>query len=164
MLVHGAAGGVGTAALQIARATGANTIAVVSSDEKEAVARTAGADEVVRSDGEWLAQVRELTGGRGVDVVYDPVGGRALHRQRARPGARGPAAGDRLHRGPDPVVAVNRLLLKNVAVVGVGWGAFVFGKPELVADIAADLERMAGEGFVDPIVGATYPLAEGARP
>ncbi len=163
VLVHGAAGGVGTAATQIAKATGARAIAVVSSDAKEAVAREAGADEVVRSDGEWLAQVKELTGGRGVDVVYDPVGG-----DRFTDSVRSLAPEGRLlvigfTEGQIPSVAVNRLLLKNVAVVGVGWGAFVFDKPDLVATIAADLERMAAEGFVVPIVGGSYPLEEGAK-
>src|ERR1044072_8001543 len=74
VLVHGAAGGVGTATLQVAKGLGARTIAVVSSDEKEAVAREAGADEVVRSDGAWKDEAKELSGG-GVDVVIDPVGG-----------------------------------------------------------------------------------------
>ena len=74
MLVHGAAGGVGTASLQVAKGLGARTIAVVSSDEKEQVAREAGADEVVRSDGPWKDEAKELSGG-GVDVVIDPVGG-----------------------------------------------------------------------------------------
>src|SRR5438093_8553928 len=74
VLVHGAAGGVGTAALQVARGLGARTIAVVSSDEKEKVAREAGADEVLRSDGPWKDQTKELSG-EGVDVVLDPVGG-----------------------------------------------------------------------------------------
>ena len=163
VLVHGAAGGVGTAAIQIARATGARPIAVVSSEDKERVAREAGADEVVRSDGEWLAAVRELTGGRGVDLVYDPVGG-----DRFTDSVRSLAPEGRLlvigfTEGQIPSVAVNRLLLKNVAVVGVGWGAFIGDKPDVVARIAADLERMAAEGFVDPIVGATYPLEEGAQ-
>src|SRR5436190_3977853 len=75
VLIHGAAGGVGTASLQVAKGLGARTIAVVSSDEKEAVAREAGADEVVRSDPGWKDAARELTGGRGVDLVMDPVGG-----------------------------------------------------------------------------------------
>jgi len=75
VLVHGAAGGVGTAAIQIARGAGARTIGVVSSEEKERVAREAGADEVVRGDHDWLAAVRELTAGRGANVLYDPVGG-----------------------------------------------------------------------------------------
>lgn len=163
VLVHGAAGGVGTAAVQIAKATGARAVAVVSSEAKEQVARQAGADEVVRSDDEWLAQVKELTSGRGVDVVYDPVGG-----ERFTDSVRSLAPEGRLlvigfTEGEIPTVAVNRLLLKNVAVVGVGWGAFVFDKPELVAQIAADLERMAGEGFVAPIVGGSYPLEEGAQ-
>ncbi len=163
VLVHGAAGGVGTAAIQIAKATGARAIAVVSSDEKEAVARQAGADEVLRSDGEWLARVKQLTGGRGVDVVYDPVGG-----DRFTDSVRALAPEGRLlvigfTEGQIPSVAVNRLLLKNVAVVGVGWGAFVFDKPGLVAEIAADLERMAHEGLVVPIVGGSYPLEDGAQ-
>jgi NADPH2:quinone reductase len=163
LLVHGAAGGVGTAAIQIAKATGARVIAVVSSDAKEEVARRAGADEVVRSDGEWLSGVRELTGGRGVDVVYDPVGG-----DRFTDSVRSLAPEGRLlvigfTEGEIPKVAVNRLLLKNVAVVGVGWGAFIADKPDLVAEIAADLERMADAGHVDPIVGGSYSLEEGAQ-
>lgn len=128
VLVHGAAGGVGTAAIQIARSSGARTIAVVSSDAKEEIARRAGADDVIRSDGEWLAAVRELTEGRGVDLVYDPVGG-----ERFADSVRALAPEGRLlvigfTEGQIPTVAVNRLLLKNVAVVGVGWGAFVFDK------------------------------------
>ena len=163
VLVHGAAGGVGTAAIQIARGAGAITIAVVSSDEKEAVAREAGADKVVRSDGDWLAAVRELTGGHGVEVVYDPVGG-----DRFTDSVRSLAPEGRLlvvgfAEGQIPSVAANRLLLKNVSVVGVGWGGFVHDKPELVAEIARDLERLADEGFVRPMVGATYPLEEGPR-
>ena len=75
VLVHGASGGVGTATLQVAKGLGATTIAVVSSDEKERVARDAGADHVVRSDGPWKDQAKELTGGAGVDIVVDPVGG-----------------------------------------------------------------------------------------
>jgi NADPH:quinone reductase len=75
VLVHGAAGGVGSAALQVARVLGARTIAVVSSAEKEHVAREAGAEQVLRADAGWLQQARELTDGRGVDVVLDPVGG-----------------------------------------------------------------------------------------
>src|SRR5204863_357660 len=73
-LVHGAGGGVGTASLQVAKGLGARTIAVVSTDEKERIAREAGADEVIRSDGPWKDQAKEASGG-GVDVVIDPVGG-----------------------------------------------------------------------------------------
>ena len=163
VLVHGAAGGVGTAAIQIARGSGARTIAVVSSDEKERVAREAGADEVVRSTGDWLGAARELTDGRGVDVVYDPVGG-----DRFTDSVRSLAPEGRLlvvgfAEGQIPSVAANRLLLKNVSVVGVGWGGFVGDKPEVVAEIGADLGRLADEGFVRPMVGATYPLEEGPQ-
>ena len=75
MLIQGAAGGVGTAAIEVVKAFGARSIAVVSSDAKEAAVRALGADEVVRSTGPWLDEVRELTGGRGVEVVLDMVGG-----------------------------------------------------------------------------------------
>ena len=163
VLVHGAAGGVGTAAIQIARGASARTVAVVSSEEKGRVAREAGAEEVVRSDGDWLGAVRELTGGRGVDVVYDPVGG-----DRFTDSVRSLAPEGRLlvigfAEGQIPSVAANRLLLRNVSVVGVGWGGFVADRPELVAEIARDLERLADEGFVRPMVGATYPLEEGPQ-
>ena len=163
VLVHGAAGGVGTAAIQIARGSDARTIAVVSSDEKERVAREAGAEEVVRSDGDWLSAVRDLTDGRGVDVVYDPVGGK-----RFTDSVRSLAPEGRLlvvgfAEGEIPSVAANRLLLKNVSVVGVGWGALIAEMPDLVAEIAAALERLADAGHVRPMVGATYPIEQGAQ-
>lgn len=163
VLVHGAAGGVGTAAVQIAKGAGARVIGVVSSDAKEEVARRAGADEVVRSDSEWLKHVRELTDGRGADVLYDPVGG-----DRFADSVRALAPEGRLlvvgfTEGNIPSVAVNRLLLKNIAVVGVAWGAFVADKPGLTREIGDELARLAGEGSVDPIVSAAYPLEKGAQ-
>ena len=163
VLVHGAAGGVGTAAIQIARGSRARTIGVVSNDEKERVAREMGADEVVRGDGDWLAAVRELTGGRGVDVLYDPVGG-----ERFADSVRALAPEGRLlvvgfAGGQIPTVTANRLLLRNVSVVGVGWGEFAWDRPELMAEIGADLERLAQDGHVQPLVGRSYPLEEGVR-
>jgi len=163
VLVHGAAGGVGTAAIQIARGSRARTIGVVSNDEKERVAREMGANEVVRGDGDWLAAVRELTGGRGVDVLYDPVGG-----ERFADSVRALAPEGRLlvvgfAGGQIPTVTANRLLLRNVSVVGVGWGEFAWDRPELMAEIGADLERLAQDGHVQPLVGRSYPLEEGVR-
>jgi NADPH2:quinone reductase len=157
VLVHGAAGGVGTATLQVARGLGARTIAVVSSDEKERVAREAGADEVVRSDGDWKDEAKELSGG-GVDVVIDPVGG-----DRFTDSLRSLCEGGRLvvvgfTGGSIPEVRVNRLLLNNLEVVGAGWGAFVLGKPGVNAEIGAEVNRLVDEGFVRPIVGARFPL------
>jgi NADPH:quinone reductase len=157
VLVHGAAGGVGTAAIQVARGLGARTIAVVSSDEKEQVARDAGADEVVRSDAAWKDEAKELSGG-GVDVVIDPVGGdRFLDSLRSlREGGRLVVVG--FTGGSIPEVKVNRLLLNNTEVVGAGWGAYVMSKPEVNREIGAEISRLVDEGFVRPIVGARFPL------
>jgi NADPH:quinone reductase len=157
VLVHGAAGGVGTATLQVAKGLGARTIAVVSTDAKEAVARDAGADEVVRSDGPWKDQAKELSGG-GVDVVVDPVGGdRFTDSLRSLgPGGRCVIVG--FTAGSIPEVKVNRLLLNNTAVVGAGWGAYVMGTPERGREIATAVTRLVDEGHVRPIVGARFPL------
>ena len=157
VLVHGAAGGVGTATLQVARGLGARTIAVVSSDEKAEVARAAGADEVVRSDGAWKDEAKELSGG-GVDVVIDPLGGdRFTDSLRSlREGGRVVVVG--FAGGSIPEVRMNRLLLGNIEVVGAGWGAFVMSKPDVNEAIGAEVNRLVGEGFVRPIVGARFPL------
>ena len=148
--------GVGAASIQVAQGLGAKTIAVVSSDEKEAVARDAGADHVVRSDGEWKDEAKELSGG-GVDVVVDPVGG-----DRFTDSLRSLGEGGRLvvvgfTGGSIPEVKVNRLLLNNTEVVGAGWGAYVISKPQMNVEIAAELDRLAAAGFVKPIVGARFP-------
>ena len=157
VLVHGAAGGVGTATLQVAKGLGARTIAVVSSDDKESVARAAGADEAVRSDGPWKDEAKQLSGG-GVDVVVDPVGGdRFTDSLRSlREGGRVVVVG--FTGGSIPEVRVNRLLLNNVDVVGAGWGAFVMGKPDINAEIGAEINRLVEQGHVRPIVGARFPL------
>ena len=157
VLVHGAAGGVGTATLQVAKALGARTIAVVSSDEKEAVARAAGADEVVRSGEGWLDRVKEVGAG-GVDMVLDPVGGdRFLDSLRSlREEGRLVVVG--FTGGAIPEVRVNRLLLRNIDVVGAGWGAYAMGKPEYLHSVGETLEWMVRDGLVAPIIGARYPL------
>jgi NADPH:quinone reductase len=157
VLVHGAAGGIGTATLQIAKGLGARTIAVVSSDEKERVAREAGADEVVRSDGAWKDEAKELSGG-GVDIVIDPVGGdRFTDSLRSlREGGRVVVVG--FTGGSIPEVRVNRLLLNNTEVVGAGWGAFVLGKEDVNREIGAEMARLIDEGFVRPIIGARFPF------
>ncbi len=162
VLVHGGAGGVGTASLQVARGLGARTIAVVSSDEKERVARDAGADGVLRSDGPWKDEARELSGG-GVDLVVDPVGGeRFTDSLRAlREGGRVVVVG--FTGGSIPEVRVNRLLLNNTEVIGAGWGAYVISKPEVTAQIGAELSRLIDAGVVRPVVGARYPLEQAAE-
>ncbi len=159
VLVHGAAGGVGTASLQVARALGARTIAVVSSDEKEQVARDAGADEVLRSDGPWKDQAKELG---GADVVLDPVGGDRFTDSLRSLKENGRLVVVGFTGGSIPEVKVNRLLLNNTEVVGAGWGASVMGKPELVRQVGDALDTMIAGGFVRPIVGARFPLDQAA--
>jgi NADPH2:quinone reductase len=157
VLVHGAAGGVGTASTQVAKGLGARVIAVVSSDEKEGVAREAGADEIVRTDGEWREEAKELSGG-GVDIVLDPVGG-----ARFTDSLRSLAEGGRVvvvgfTAGSIPEVKVNRLLLNNVEVIGAGWGAYVIAKPDLNREVGAELAKLIDAGTVRPIVGASLPF------
>ncbi|GAA4369530.1 NADPH:quinone oxidoreductase family protein [Nocardioides caricicola] len=158
VLVHGAAGGVGTATIQVAKGYGARTIAVVSTDEKGAVAKAAGADEVVLLDG-FKDAVQELTGGRGVDVVLDVVGGDAFTDSLRVLGTQGRllvvgfAAGQGI-----PEVKVNRLLLNNVDVRGVGWGAYAMLRPGYMQQQWAELVPMMASGVVKPPIGATYDL------
>jgi NADPH2:quinone reductase len=156
LLVHGAAGGVGSAAIQVAKALGARVIGVVSSDEKERVAREAGADDVIRSAEDWRAAVRELTGGAGADVIYDPVGGERFDESVRALATEGRLVVIGFTEGQIPKVAVNRLLLRNVSVVGAGWGAFAFERPDYLRAVGEDLARMVREGHVRPIVGRTY--------
>jgi NADPH:quinone reductase len=160
VLVHGAAGGVGTAALQVAKGLGARTIAVVSTDEKEQVARDAGADEVLRSDGPWKDQAKELG---GADLVLDPVGGdRFTDSLRSlREGGRVVVVG--FTGGSIPEVKVNRLLLNNTEVIGAGWGAYVMAKPDANREIGAAVNKLVDDGFVKPIVGARFPLDRAAE-
>ncbi|MCX6398878.1 MAG: NADPH:quinone oxidoreductase family protein [Propionibacteriales bacterium] len=160
VLVHGAAGGVGTAALQVAKALGARTIAVVSTDEKAAFARAAGADETVLVEG-FKDAVHTLTGGKGVDVVLDVVGGslftdslRSLAPQ-GRVLVVGFAAGEGI-----PEVKVNRLLLNNVDVRGVGWGAYAFFTPDYLQQQWTQLLPMIESGAVKPPIGKVYAIDE----
>jgi NADPH:quinone reductase len=163
MLVHGAAGGVGTAALQVARALGVRTIAVASTEEKAAFAREAGADEAVLRDG-FREEVAALTGGRGVDVVLDVVGGEVFTdslrclAEQGRLLVVGFASGQGI-----PEVKVNRLLLNNVDVRGVGWGAFTMSKPDYMQQQWRTLLPMLASGEVRPPIGATYDLADFGR-
>jgi NADPH:quinone reductase len=160
VLVHGAAGGVGTATIQVAKGYGARTIAVVSSEAKAAVAKKAGADETVLVAG-FKDAVMDLTGGRGVDVVLDVVGGDVFLDSLRVLGTQGRllvvgfAAGQGI-----PEVKVNRLLLNNTDVRGVGWGAYAMTRPGYMQEQWAELLPMMESGTVKPPVGATYDLAD----
>jgi NADPH2:quinone reductase len=161
VLVHGAAGGVGTASLQVARAVGAHTIAVVSTAEKGRVAEQAGAEKVVLLGENWKDEVKEISGG-GVDVVLDPVGGERFtdSLRSLREDGRVVVVG--FTGGSIPEVRVNRLLLGNTEIVGAGWGAYVMGKPDLNRRIGAAITAMVDEGYIRPPVGGRFPLEQAA--
>ncbi|MGO9248140.1 MAG: NADPH:quinone oxidoreductase family protein, partial [Solirubrobacteraceae bacterium] len=162
VLVHGAAGGVGTAALQVARGLGAHTIAIVSSDDKQRIAEQAGAEAVLRSDGPWKDEAREISGS-GVDLVLDPVGGDRFTDSLRSLRETGRIVVVGFTGGSIPEVRVNRLLLKNTEVVGAGWGAYVMGKPDLNREIGAAVNGMVDAGFIRPIVGERFPLEHAAE-
>jgi NADPH2:quinone reductase len=162
VLVHGAAGGIGTSTLRLAPVLGASrTIAVVSTTEKADIATAAGATDVVLAEG-FKDAVKELTDGRGVDLVLDPVGG-----DRFTDSLRSLAPGGRLlvvgfTGGEIPTVKVNRLLLNNVDVVGVGWGAWTGKHPNALAEQWAGLEELLSSGRLSPPEPVVYPLEEAA--
>jgi len=157
VLVHGAAGGVGTAALQVAKGLGARTIAVVSSDEKQGIAERAGADHVVRSDGPWKDEAKSLSEG-GVDVVLDPVGGDRFTDSLRSLRENGRVVVVGFTAGSIPEVKVNRLLLNNAEVVGAGWGHWAMSHPQETRAIGTALHGMIELGVVAPIVGGRFPL------
>ena len=163
VLVHGAAGGVGSATLQVARGYGARTIAVVSTEEKAALAREAGADEAVLLDG-FRDAVRDLTDGKGVDVVMDVVGGDAFtdSLRSLAEGGRLLVVGFASGQGI-PQVKVNRLLLNNIDVRGVGWGAYAMVRPGFMQRQWEALVPMIESGVVRPPIGATYALEDFGR-
>lgn len=162
VVVQGAAGGVGTAAIQVATALGATVVGITSSREKADMARAAGADGTIDSGGDWPAEVRALNNGRGADVIVDPVGGDRFDESLRclAPGGRLVVVG--FTDGRIPTVAANRLLLRNISIVGAAWGAWLGGDPGLFAATAEGLQPMIDSGAVLPVVGASYPLADAA--
>ena len=162
VLVHGAAGGVGTATLQVARAYGARTIAVVSTEEKAELVRSLGADHAVLSDG-FLGRVKEITEDRGVDVVVDVVGGDLMTDSLRALAPLGRLLVLGFTGGDIPTVKVNRLLLNNIDVRGVGWGAYAMAREGYLRRQWDELVPMIESGVVDPPVGTTYPVAEVAQ-
>ncbi|WP_024793957.1 NADPH:quinone oxidoreductase family protein [Tomitella biformata] len=161
VLVHGAAGGVGIAALHVAAALGLETIAVVSTPEKAAVAAASGATHVVLLDG-WKDQVRQLTGGRGVDIILDPVGG-----DRFTDSLRSLAPNGRLvvlgfTGGEIPTVKVNRLLLGNTSVLGAGWGEYLRTNPGYLARQWESLYPLLESGTLTVPEPTLYPLSRAA--
>lgn len=162
VLVHGAAGGVGTACLQVAHGYGARTVAVVSTPEKAEFVSGLGADHAVLSDG-FLGAVKELTDGRGVDVVVDVVGGDLMTDSLRALAPLGRLLVVGFTAGSIPEVRVNRLLLNNIDVRGVGWGAYAMARPGFMRGQWDALLPMIESGVVDPPVATTYPVEEVSR-
>ena len=161
VLVLGAAGGVGTAAVQIAKAAGARVIAAASSDEKCALCKSIGADETLNYSRENVRDaLKALTAGKGPDVVYDPVGG-----DLAEPAFRSIAWRGRylvvgFAMGSIPSLPLNLTLLKGASIVGVFWGDFVKREPAASAAAMAQLAQWYAQGKVKPVIDRTMPMAE----
>lgn len=160
LLVHAGASGVGMSAIQLGKAWGANVIATAGSEEKLAFAREQGADHVFSyQDGTWVDQVKQITK-RGADVIYDPVGGDIfdLSSKCIAPYGRLLVIG--FAGGRIPSIAANRILLKNMSVVGVLWGNHAKAFPNYTRDTQAELARLYIEGKVRPRVTQSFPLED----
>lgn len=161
VLVLGAAGGVGTAAIQIAKAAGARVIAAASTDEKCALCKTLGADETINYTTQNMREVlKALTEGKGPDVIYDPVGG-----DFAEPAFRSIAWRGRylvvgFAAGPIPALPFNLALLKGASIVGVFWGDFARREPQANAAMMAELAQWYAQGKVKPVIDRTMPMSD----
>lgn len=164
LLVLGAAGGVGIAAIEIAKAMGAKVIAAASSDDKLALCREKGADEVINYASEDLRErIKALTGGKGPDVIYDPVGG-----PYSEPAFRSIGWGGRhlvvgFAAGDIPKLPLNLMLLKNASLVGVFWGAFLQRDLKVTQQHLNDLFALFTSGKVKPPITQVYPMAQAAQ-
>lgn len=159
LLVHAAAGGVGLAAVQLGKALGARVVGTAGSDEKLDVVRAQGADAAFtyRTDA-WVDEVSHFTDGRGADVIYDPVGGDAFDLSTKCIAFDGRLVVVGFASGRIPTLGMNRVLLKNIAVTGLHWGAYFEHAPELIADAHEALLDLFADGAIDPVVSETFPL------
>ncbi|HEY3883484.1 MAG TPA: NADPH:quinone oxidoreductase family protein [Trebonia sp.] len=161
LLVHAAAGGVGSGAVQLGKAAGARVIGVVGGERKAALARELGADVVVdRHQEDFVAVVKEVTGGRGADVVYDPVGGDTFAKSTKCIAFEGRIAVIGFASGTIPSAALNHALVKNYSIVGVHWGLYERVAPGMVVDCHAELARLVTAGQIRTLVTERLPLAE----
>jgi NADPH2:quinone reductase len=163
LLVLGAAGGVGIAAIEIGKALGARVIACASTDEKLAVCRSHGADETINyATGDLRESIKALTGGAGADVVYDPVGGPYTELALRSIAWRGRLLVVGFASGEIPKIPLNLTLLKGCSIVGVFWGEFTRREPPRFAEAMRRLGRWYAEGKLKPHVSATFPLERAA--
>jgi NADPH2:quinone reductase len=163
LLVHAAAGGVGLAAVQIGKALGARVLATAGSPAKCDVALQHGADAAFDySTADWVEQVKAMTGGRGADVIYDPVGGEIFDLSLKCLAFSGRLLVIGFASGTIPSVQVNRVLLKNISIVGLHWGAYRQHDPDKIPQAMRELFRLYEQGKVTPLVSSQYPLARAA--
>lgn len=163
LLVHAAAGGVGSAAVQLGRAAGAKVIGVVGGPEKAAVARELGCDLVIdRRSEDIVAAVKEATGGRGADVVYDPVGGDAYAKSAKCVAFEGRILVVGFASGVIPTPGLNHALVKNYSVVGLHWGLYNTKDPAAVRACHDELTKLAEQGIVKPLVSERVAMARAA--
>jgi NADPH2:quinone reductase len=161
LLVHAAAGGVGSGAVQLGKAAGARVIGVVGGPDKVAVASGLGADVVVdRLSEDFVAVVKEATGGRGADVVYDPVGGDAFRRSTKCIAFEGRILVVGFASGDIPSAALNHALVKNYSIVGLHWGLYQRMEPESILACQHELTRLAADGKIRPLISERLPLAD----
>jgi NADPH2:quinone reductase len=163
ILVHGAAGGVGTASVQLAKALGARVLGVAGGARKLEAVRAAGADEALDADDDWVEAVRQLTGGRGADIVVDPVGGERFDHSLRCMAPEGRLLVVGFASGTIPQLAVNRLLLRSLDVVGVNFGGLLPFDQRFARHAAQELLALVRDGRLAPLVGSRHPLAEGAQ-
>ncbi|MEU1626570.1 NADPH:quinone oxidoreductase family protein [Streptomyces sp. NPDC020096] len=163
LLVHAAAGGVGSAAVQLGKAAGATVIGVVGGAEKAAAAAKLGCDIVVdRRAEDFVAVVKEATGGRGADVVYDPVGGEAYTRSTKCIAFEGRIVVVGFTSGTIPTPGLNHALVKNYSILGLHWGLYNAHDPAAIRHCHDELTRLAAETKVKPLVSERLPLAAAA--
>lgn len=161
LLVHAAAGGVGCAAVQLGKAAGATVIGVVGGPDKAAVARDLGCDVVVdRHAEDVVAAVKEATGGRGADVIYDPVGGTAYAQSAKLVAFEGRIVVVGFAGGTIPSPALSHALVKNYSILGLHWGLYNTKNPKLVRHCHEQLTELAARGVVRPLVSERVPFAE----
>ena len=161
VLVLGAAGGVGTSAIQIAKTIGARVIAAASTDEKCALCKSIGADATINYSKENLRDaVKTLTDGKGPDVVYDPVGGDFSEPAFRSIAWRGRYLVVGFASGPIPSLPLNLTLLKGASIVGVFWGAFAKQEPKANAAMMGELANLYTQGKIKPVIDSTMPMSE----
>jgi NADPH2:quinone reductase len=159
LLVHAAAGGVGSAAIQLGRAAGATVIGVVGGPEKAEIARKLGADVVVdRYSTDFVGVVKDVTGGRGADVVYDPVGGDSYQRSTKCVAFEGRILVIGFAGGTIPAPALNHALIKNYSILGLHWGLYQDRDPRSIVDAHAELVRLADSGVIRPLISERLAL------